>query len=99
MMTKRRSNQQTISEVLQNFVADNKLQKGLDSVDVKDVWESVMGPAITKYTTEIRLVRETLHIQLSSSVLRSELGYGKEKIIKNLNEELGRELIKKIVLR
>ena len=99
MMTKRRSNQQTISEVLQNFVADNKLQKGLDSVDVKDVWESVMGPAITKYTKEIRLVRETLHIQLSSSVLRSELSYGKEKIIKNLNEELGRELIKKIVLR
>ncbi|MDX1784359.1 MAG: DciA family protein, partial [Aequorivita vladivostokensis] len=45
------------------------------------------------------LDRDTLYVQLSSSVLREELSYGKEKIVKLLNEELGKELIKKVVLR
>jgi len=36
---------------------------------------------------------------LSSSVLREELSYGKEKIIRNLNEEMNQELVRKLVLR
>ena len=58
-----------------------------------------MGSAISNYTTAIKLEREVLYVQLSSSVLREELSYGKEKILKLVNEELGKDLIKKIVLR
>lgn len=98
-MARRINEHLSISEALQEFVTDNKLQKGLDKVHVREVWNSQMGPAIEKYTTALKLERETLYVQLSSSVLREELSYGKEKIIKMLNEELGRELVKKIVLR
>ncbi|WP_109300428.1 DUF721 domain-containing protein [Aquimarina sp. AU474] len=98
-MAKRHQEHQSLEEVLKDFVTDNNLQKGLDKVAIKDVWESVMGPAITKYTQNIKLERDTLFIQLTSSVLREELSYGKQKIISNLNEELGKELIKKLVLR
>ncbi|MDX1462328.1 MAG: DUF721 domain-containing protein, partial [Marinirhabdus sp.] len=38
-------------------------------------------------------------ISLSSSVLREELSYGKQKIIRLLNEEMGKELVEKLVLR
>ena len=98
-MKKRNNENMSISEVLQEFVDHNKLQKGLDKVTVKDVWNQQMGPAIQKYTTAIKLEGSTLYIQLSSSVLREELSYGREKIIKMLNKELGRELVKKLVLR
>lgn len=98
-MTRRINDHLSISEALQEFVADNKLQKGLDKVHVRDVWNSQMGPAIEKYTTAIKLDRETLYVQLSSSVLREELSYGKDKIINMLNKELGRELVKKLILR
>lgn len=98
-MAKRINDHLSISEALQEFVSDNKLQKGLDKVNVKDVWNSQMGPAIEKYTTAIKLDRDTLYVQLSSSVLREELSYGKEKIVRMLNEELGRELVKKLILR
>ena len=98
-MAKRINDHISISDALKEFVSDNKLQKGLDKVNVRDVWNSQMGPAIEKYTTAIKLDRETLHVQLSSSVLREELSYGKEKIIKMLNQELGKELIKKLILR
>jgi len=98
-MAKRHQEHQRLSEVLQDFVADNKLQKGLDKIVVRDVWEKIMGPAITKYTENIKLEQQTLYVQLSSSVLREELSYGIQKIIDNLNQEIGRELIQKLVLR
>lgn len=98
-MAKRNNDNLSITEVLQEFVQENKLQKGLDKVHVREVWNEQMGPAIEKYTTAIKLDKDTLYVQLSSSVLREELSYGKEKIIKILNEELGRELVKKLILR
>ncbi|UJH92117.1 DUF721 domain-containing protein [Antarcticibacterium sp. 1MA-6-2] len=96
---KRNNDNITLSEALKNFVLENKLEKGLDKVNARDVWTQQMGPAIEKYTTSLKLERDTLYVQLSSSVLREELSYGKEKIIRNLNEALGKNLIKKIVLR
>lgn len=100
MKNKKRFNEHlSLSDVLKEFVDENKLQKGLDKVHVREVWNRQMGPAIEKYTTALKLQDETLYVQLSSSVLREELSYGKEKIIKMLNEELGRDLVKKLVLR
>lgn len=98
-MARRKGDNNTISEVLKGFLDSNRLQKGLDKVSVQDAWHNIMGNAISKYTTAISLERDVLYIQLSSSVLREELSYGKAKIIKLLNEELGKELITKLVLR
>ena len=58
-----------------------------------------MGNGVNNYTNSVSLERETLYVQLSSSVLREELSYGKEKIINMLNEELGKIIIKKLILR
>ncbi len=98
-MAKRHNENSTLGEVLKEFIQTNRLEKGLDKVEVKDAWNKVMGVAIAKYTIEIKLDRDTLFVQLNSSVLREELSYGKEKIIKLLNEELGKELISKLILR
>lgn len=99
-MAKRHGENTSISDVLKDFVSENrKLEKGLEKVSVSDAWHSVMGAAISKYTTQLFLERDTLFVQLSSSVLREELSYGKEKIIKLLNEELKKEVVKKLVLR
>ena len=99
-MKKRKNEEMKLGDLLKSFVNENKLdKKGLNQVKVRDVWNSQMGPAIQKYTTGLKLKNETLFVQLSSSVLREELSYGKEKIIRNLNEEIGQELISKLVLR
>ena len=88
-----------MSDALKNFIDANRLQKGLDKVSIEDAWHSVMGNAISKYTTAIKLDREILYVQLSSSVLREELSYGKTKIIDMINLEMGKQIITKLVLR
>jgi len=98
-MPKRNNEHISISDALKEFVETNKLDKGLDKVNVQIAWEKMMGNGVNNYTTAVNLQRDTLYVQLSSSVLREELSYGKEKIINMLNEELGKPLIKKIILR
>lgn len=98
-MAKRKNTHLPLSEALHEFIASNKLQKGIDKVEVREAWASLMGNGVNNYTTAIELRSNTLFVSLSSSVLREELGHGKSKIIAMLNEELGKELVKKLVLR
>ncbi len=98
-MAKRFNEESPIGDVLKQFISQNKLEVGMDVVNVRDAWKNVMGPGVNNYTTEIQLKGTTLYVALSSAVLREELGLGKEKIIKMINEELRKELVKTLVLR
>ncbi|MER3317602.1 MAG: DUF721 domain-containing protein [Allomuricauda sp.] len=98
-MAKRHSSHIPLSEALSEFIQENKLQKGMDRVDAREAWVKLMGNGVNNYTTGVELRNETLFISLSSSVLREELSLGKTKIIKMINEELGKDLVKKLVLR
>lgn len=98
-MAKRLNENNTISDVLKEFIKSNNLQKGMDRVDVRDAWKNLMGNGVNSYTREIMLKGSTLYVELTSAVLREELSYGKEKIVKMINEEMGREVVTQVVLR
>ena len=98
-MSKRHNNQQKIDDLLKLFVKENKLEKGLDKVNVEAAWRDLMGNGVNNYTNSVKLHQDTLYVELSSSVLREELSYGKDKIINMLNEALGKNLITKLILR
>ncbi len=88
-----------IDNLIKFFIKENNLENGLENVKIKDLWYEQMKNGVANYTTDINLKNGTLYINLKSSVLREELSYGKEKIMKLLNEKLKKDLIKKIVLR
>jgi hypothetical protein len=90
-------NTHKLSDLLKVFTEQKGLNEGLNQIEVKRAWKEQMGPAIEKYTTKIHLKKHTLFVRLNSAVLREELSYGKSKIIKNLNDSLGTELIQKII--
>lgn len=88
-----------MKEALSAFIQKNKLQTGMDKVEVRAAWSRLMGNGVNNYTTDVALKNDTLYVALSSSALREELNFGKGKIIKMINEELGKDLVKKLVLR
>ncbi|MDA9002569.1 DUF721 domain-containing protein [Flavobacteriaceae bacterium] len=98
-MSKRHNDQQKIDDLLKSFVKENKLEKGLDKVNVEAAWRDLMGNGVNNYTNSVKLHQDTLYVELSSSVLREELSYGKDKIVNMLNESLGKNLITKLILR
>ncbi|NRS88129.1 hypothetical protein HNQ02_001043 [Flavobacterium sp. 7E] len=98
-MAKRLNNQSTVGDVLQQIIKVNKLQPGMDQIDVKDAWTNLMGNGVNSYTRNIVLKGSTLYVELTSSVLREELSHGKAKIVKMINEELRRDVVLTVVLR
>lgn len=98
-MAKRVSNEGTIGDVLKQFIEKNKLQAGMDVIDVQAAWKSLMGNGVNSYTKEVVLKGSTLYVSLTSAVLREELSYGKDKIIKMINEELRKEVVTNVILR
>lgn len=98
-MAKRLSNQSPIGDILKEIIQQNRLQPGIDQVSVKDAWKNLMGNGVNSYTRNVVLKGSTLYVELTSAVLREELSYGKDKIIKMLNEELRREVVKDVILR
>lgn len=98
-MAKRFNYESPIGDILKQVIEQNKLEAGLDVVNVRNTWKNLMGNGVNSYTTEIQLKGNTLYVALSSSVLREELSLGKEKIIRMINEELRKEVVTQLVLR
>lgn len=95
----RNDEHQSLSDALKSFLQTNKLQKGIDQVNIADAWHEVLGPGVAGYTRAVRLSGGTLYVSLTSSVLREELSLGTTKIISLLNERMGREVVEKLVLK
>ena len=97
-MSKRENDSFSIQDLMQSFIKENNLSKGMHKIKVEETWFKMMGPGVATHTTSVKLQNKTLVIQLTSSVLREELSYGKDKIVKMMNEELGDEYITKLML-
>jgi Dna[CI] antecedent, DciA len=98
-MAKRLNDQSSVGDILKQIIQVNKLQAGMDQIDVKDAWRNLMGNGVNTYTKNVVLKGSTLYVELTSAVLREELSHGKSKIIKMINEELRRDVVRDVVLR
>ncbi len=97
-MAKRHNDFLPIDAILKEFIKENKLEKGIQKLSVEKLWPELMGSGVANYTESVTLKNKTLVVQLKSSVLREELSYGKEKIIKMINEHIGEEVVNQIKL-
>lgn len=95
----RRSNDQSLGELIKEFLKNNNLEDRITEARIVPVWEKVMGPHIARYTDRIRLQHHCLTVSLSSSVLRNELSMARSKIIQMINKEFGEEVVKEIYLK
>ena len=85
-----------IKSILGEFISKNDLTDGIDSARIQDSWHELLGENINAYTQNINLQHDVLVVKLSSSVLRQELSYGKDKIIDMINESLGKNKVRDI---
>ena len=97
-MAKRENDSFSVKDLMQSFIKENNLSKGMQKIKVEETWLKMMGPGVASHTNSVKLQNKTLIIQLNSSVLREELSYGKEKILKMMKEEIGDEVISKLML-
>lgn len=95
----RKSNTQTLGQVLQEYVKALKIQGKLDEVKIRDHWNEMMGGAIANSTKEVYMKEDLLFVYLKSSIIRNELFMMRSSIAKRLNERIGKDLIREVILK
>ena len=95
----RRRNIQTLGDVLQEYVKALKLQGKLDEVRIKDEWNEMMGGAIANSTKEVYMKNDILFVHLKSSIIRNELFMMRSSIVSRLNEKIGKNVIREMILK
>lgn len=94
----RRRNEQTLGEAIREMIQTFGLEQKLAETKLLASWEKTMGKTIAKHTTRIYINKKKLYVHLNSSVLREEMSYAKEKIVKMMNEAAGSEVIEEVAL-
>lgn len=95
----RRSNTQSISEVLKEYIEQNRMDQKLKEVDVVQNWENLLGKTIARYTKNIYIRKQILFVEISSSVVKNELFMMREEICRRINENAGRDVVSKIIFK
>jgi predicted nucleic acid-binding Zn ribbon protein len=95
----RRSNTQPLSEVLREYIRENRIERKLKEVDAVKSWENLLGKTIAHYTRNISISNKILYVEISSSVVKNELIMMREEIRRKINENAGEELVTRIVFK
>lgn len=91
-------NEKTIGQVIKEIIKKQHLHNKLTEIKVKEIWEKVMGKAVAARTQNIFISNHCLYVSINSAALKQELLYSKQKLIDNLNEELGENSINDVVI-
>ena len=81
----RRNDAEQIGEMIRKFFRQSGLESPLNEYRLVQAWREVVGPAISRYTSNLYIKNQILYVHLTSSVLRQELMMGREMLVRSLN--------------
>ena len=87
-----------LGELIKEFFEQHRGSNYLDEMTVVNSWSKVVGPFIASHTIDLSIKNGVLFVRVDSDALRSELSYSKSLLMKNLNEMVGKEIVKEIIL-
>ena len=71
----------------------------LREADIWRLWPEVVGPTVASRAMPLRVIKGVLTVAVSSGPWKQELGFLKGMMKDKLNERLGAEVVKDIVLK
>jgi len=98
-MVIRRSKTRNISEIIREVLKENHLDKGLQEQEIIKRWHEITGQMIARATKSIYIRDQKLFVHVQSAVIRNEISFIKEGLIKELNSPYEEPLINDIILR
>jgi predicted nucleic acid-binding Zn ribbon protein len=89
----------SMQDALKNFLNQSRLKGDVQALQIEEIWEKLMGKTISKYTDSIKIIHQTLFITTSVAPLKNELLFQKDNIIKRVNEALGENIIREVIIK
>lgn len=88
-----------LSDLLQEGLAGLGLAGRLAEIDIWRLWPDVVGQAIASRSQPLRIINGTLTVVVSSGPWMQELSFHKQLMKEKLNDRLGSEIVREIILK
>jgi predicted nucleic acid-binding Zn ribbon protein len=95
----RKRNEQSIGEIIRQYLKVTQLDNVVFSERISAIWQETLGQEVTRETDNIFLQNGYLFVSLRSPALKTELMMRRTAIARALNEKLGTDVIKSVVIR
>jgi hypothetical protein len=92
-------NQKSLGDAIQEFVKHLQWTDKFLELDVKRIWKEKFGVAFSSRTEKLIFKNGELQLFLTSSPLKDEVMMAREAIAAKINQELGKEVVKKVIVR
>lgn len=95
----RRKKTMLLADVLSEYKKEMHIENKLLEVKAVNSWEKIAGKAISKRTRKVYIKNRTLYVELSSAVVRNELMMMKETLLERVNENAGKDIADRVILK
>ncbi|MBO4530121.1 MAG: DUF721 domain-containing protein [Paludibacteraceae bacterium] len=92
----KRQNSQSIGNVLQELLQDDLFCKKLNETKLIESWRKMVGENVQSKMTSIYIKNEILYVTITSPALKSDLRMRTTEYVRELNQEIGCEVIRDI---
>ncbi len=86
-------------DAIQQFLEKSRIKGDIQALQIEDVWAEIMGKTVARYTDKLQIIGDRLIITTTVAPLKHELIYQKEKIKLRVNEALGKNVIKEVIVQ
>lgn len=95
----RKTESEKVGGVILQYLREMGLETPLNEHRLINAWDTVLGPAVSKYTKDLKIYNQVLFVTVSSAALRNELMMRRTELVVRLNAQVGAQVITQIVLR
>ena len=90
---------QSIGAAIKEWLRANGLDQKVQEHSVPGYWEEIVGEAFARHAKVERVDAGRLFVSVESAAWRTELMLRREDILRRLNERLGAEIVKELIVR
>ncbi len=95
----KRTEAKSIAEIIGDFMQQEDIEDAVLEQKALRLWQQVVGPGVNRMTTERYVENGVITVKISSAALRNDLMLTRTAIIAQLNELVGKPVIREIVFR
>ncbi len=88
----------TMDELVEMYLEEMGLSRQFKEREVCQVWPDVVGGMVASRTKSIRITDGKIFVSFTSSVVKNEILMVKEGLIKALNDRIGSDVVKDIIV-
>jgi predicted nucleic acid-binding Zn ribbon protein len=88
-----------IGDILQDFFKRPYVAAKVAEGRLPEFWREIVGSYVADTTRDLKLENHILYVSVSSGVVRNELFFRRDELMKLLNERAGVRLINAIIVR